>query len=68
LLPAVGEDLDLTWRFEAAGFNHKSLRNLAVQYHLQHLENWIDQDENMILSRNKRQENKFVCTNGLLKL
>lgn len=68
LLPAVGEDLDLTWRFEAAGFNHKSLRNLAVQYHLQHLENWIDQDENMILYRNKRQENKFVCTNGLLKL
>jgi GT2 family glycosyltransferase len=67
-LPAVGEDLDLTWRFEAAGFKHISLRNLAVQYHLQHHENWIDQEENMNLYRNKLQENKFVCENGLLKI
>jgi GT2 family glycosyltransferase len=67
-LPAVGEDLDLTWRFEAAGFKHKSVRNLAVQYHLQHKENWIDQVKNMDLYRNKQRDNKFVCTNGLIKL
>ena len=67
-LPAVGEDLDLTWRFDAAGFKHQSVRNLAVQYHLQHKENWIDQNENMVLYRNKQRDNKYVCSNGLLKI
>jgi GT2 family glycosyltransferase len=67
-LPAVGEDLDLTWRFDAAGFKHQSVRNLAVQYHLQHKENWIDQVKNMDLYRNKQRDNKFVCTNGLIKI
>jgi len=47
LLPAVGEDYDLTWRFDLAGFKHVSLRNMAVQYHLNHIENWINQEENM---------------------
>jgi GT2 family glycosyltransferase len=67
LLPAVGEDYDLTWRFNAAGFKHKSVRNLAVQYHLQHKENWVQQDENMEICRKKQLENKFVCENGLIK-
>lgn len=66
-LPAVGEDYDLTWRFEAAGFKHKSVRNLAVQYHLQHLENWVNQETNMEICRKKQIENKFVCDNGLIK-
>jgi GT2 family glycosyltransferase len=66
-LPAVGEDHDLTWRFNAAGFKHKSIRNLAVQYHLQHRESWIDQEENMEKCRKKQLENKFVCKNGLKK-
>jgi len=68
LLPAVGEDYDLTWRFDAAGFKHKSVRNLAVQYHLAHIENWVNQEENMIICRKKQLENKFVCKNGLEKL
>ena len=67
LLPAVGEDYDVTWRFTAAGFKHISVRNLAVQYHLQHHENWVDQVENMEICRKKQSENKFVCTNGLVK-
>ena len=67
LLPAVGEDYDLTWRFDAAGFIHKSVRNLAVQYHLQHKENWVQQEENMEICRKKQLENKFVCENGLIK-
>jgi len=28
--PAFGEDRDLSWRFRAAGYQHKSLRNLGV--------------------------------------
>lgn len=66
-LPAVGEDYDLTWRFNKAGFKHFSVRNLAVQYHLQHKENWVDQTENMEICRKKQLENKFVCVNGLNK-
>jgi len=66
-LPAVGEDYDLTWRFDAAGYKHKSLRNLAIQYHLQHQENWVEQKDNMEICRKKKLENNFVCKNGLIK-
>ena len=67
VLPAVGEDYDLTWRFNAAGFTHKSVRNLAVQYHLSHIENWVNQDENMKICRHKQMENNYICRNGLEK-
>jgi len=68
ILPAVGEDDDLTWRFNNAGYKHISVRNLAVQYHLLHIENWINQDENMCICRQKQLDNNFVCKNGLEKL
>lgn len=68
ILPAVGEDYDLNWRFAAAGFKNKSVRNMAVQYHLSHIENWVNQDENMIICKKKQLENKFVCINGILNL
>jgi len=67
ILPAIGEDFDLTWRFTAAGFKYKSVRNLAVQYHLYHPENWVDTEENMKICRKNQLENKFVCENGLHK-
>ena len=67
ILPAVGEDYDLTWRFELAGYKHVSVRSMAIQYHLHHIENWINQDENMEICRNKKNQNRFVCKNGLLK-
>ncbi len=67
-LPAIGEDIDLTWRFERSGYRLRSLRNLAVQYHLCHKENWTDQDENMRLMETKKGKNEFICTNGLNKL
>jgi cellulose synthase/poly-beta-1,6-N-acetylglucosamine synthase-like glycosyltransferase len=65
--PAVGEDYDLTWRFNSAGFIHKSVRNLAVQYHLHHTESWVNQDENLDICRRNQLENKFICKNGLVK-
>ena len=68
LLPAVGEDYDIAWRFKAAGIEMKSVRNLAVQYHLHHQENWVEQTENMDICKQKQLENKFVCSNGLTKL
>jgi len=68
ILPAIGEDFDLTWRFLAAGYHYKSVRNLAVQYHLYHPENWVDTVENMKICSRNQQENKFVCKNGLEKI
>ncbi|WP_133556112.1 glycosyltransferase [Algoriphagus boseongensis] len=66
--PAVGEDIDLHWRFEGLGFKLKSLRNLAVQYHLWHKESWTDQEENMEMMRLNQAKKQFVCKNGIKKL
>lgn len=46
-LPAVGEDTDLFWRFQAAGFQVKSVRNLAqCSINLYHTEIWNDKTQN----------------------
>jgi cellulose synthase/poly-beta-1,6-N-acetylglucosamine synthase-like glycosyltransferase len=67
VLPAIGEDIDLTWRFKGLKYEIYSLRNFAVQYHLHHKENWTDQNENeKIMNRNK-QKKIFVAINGLIK-
>lgn len=66
--PAIGEDIDLAWRFKAAGFKIKSVRNLAVQYHLNHRENWHDQSENEAMMREKQSRNQYICINGISKL
>ncbi len=67
ILPAVGEDEDLTWRFKAAGFKLFSVRNLALQYHLYHTESWINQDENLDKMHDKQLRNEYICKNGLNK-
>lgn len=63
--PAVGEDADITWRFKSAGYHFQSLRNLAVQYHLYHPENWSDQSINLQLMQDKQSRNEYICQNGL---
>jgi GT2 family glycosyltransferase len=68
VMPAIGEDTDLSWRFEAAGFKHKSLRNLAVQYHLWHAESWVNQDDNQKMMLEKQAGNEYICKNGLKKI
>lgn len=67
ILPAIGEDIDLTWRFKGLGYKLFSLRNFAVQYHLHHKENWTDQSENENMMYGKMKENQFVAKNGLVK-
>jgi GT2 family glycosyltransferase len=67
-LPAIGEDIDLVWRFNGLGYQLKSIRNFAVQYHLHHKENWVSQEENIAIMEGKQQMNLFVCENGLQKL
>jgi GT2 family glycosyltransferase len=67
-LPAIGEDIDLTWRFRGLGYPLVSLRNLAVQYHLHHRENWTDQSVNLQLMEKKMGLKEYVCRNGLKKI
>ena len=65
--PAVGEDIDLVWRFEGLGYRLISLRNLAVQYHLFHKECWIEQEENLEIMKRNQKVQRFVCKDGLKK-
>lgn len=68
ILPAFGEDRDLSWRFDGVGYTHKSLRNLAIVYHLFHPMGWTTQEENVEKYLIKKEKNEFVCRNGLQKL
>ena len=67
ILPAIGEDIDLTWRFVEAGYTLFSLRNMAIQYHLYHNENWQNQEINADIMKQKISWNEYVCKNGLIK-
>lgn len=66
-LPAVGEDYDIEWRLLEKGYRIESLRNLAIQYHLYHIENWQDQHENMIYCKAKQNNHETICRNGINK-
>lgn len=67
VLPAIGEDIDLTWRFIGMNYKLYSLRNFAVQYHLHHKENWTDQSENEKKMNENIQKKQFYAKNGLVK-
>ena len=67
-LPAIGEDIDLIWRFQKAGYELGSVRNLAVQYHLCHKENWVDQSQNSKMLKEKQHKGYFRCLNGIEKI
>jgi len=65
LKPAIGEDVDITWRFRMAGFKFRSVRNLAVVYHLYHREIWNDQIENSKMMNKKQKDGHYYCLNGI---
>jgi GT2 family glycosyltransferase len=67
-LPAIGEDIDLAWRFEKAGYQLGSVRSLAIQYHLFHPENWMNQDLNKKMMQEKQRKGFFRCQNGIEKI
>ncbi len=68
VLPAIGEDFDIEWRLPASGCKIVSVRNLAVQYHLYHPENWTDDTQNMNYFNDIKKRNQIVCTNGIRKI
>lgn len=68
--PAIGEDVDINWRFRADGTEVISCRNIANVYHLWHKKGFGSAEgeiNNKILKENFN-KNCFVCINGLEKL
>jgi GT2 family glycosyltransferase len=69
-LPAIGEDVDINWRFRADGTEVISCRNIANVYHLWHKKGFGANEgkiNNKILEKNFAL-NRYVCLNGLKKL
>lgn len=67
--PAIGEDVDINWRFRADGTEVISCRNIANVYHLWHKKGFGASEgeiNNKILKANF-DINRFVCLNGLKK-
>jgi glycosyltransferase involved in cell wall biosynthesis len=67
--PAIGEDVDINWRFRADGTEVISCRNIANVYHLWHKKGFGAAEgaiNNKILKENF-DANRFVCLNGLTK-
>lgn len=68
ILPAIGEDFDIEWRLPQNGCTIVSARNLAIQYHLYHPENWVDDTVNMRYFYSIQEKNQIICKNGIKKL
>jgi GT2 family glycosyltransferase len=64
--PAIGEDIDLVWRFKGLGFRIISIKHFAVQYHLDHPESWVSQEENVALMKYKQSLHLYRCINGIV--
>ncbi len=62
----VGEDSDIEHRLILAGAKLRSLRNLAIQYHLYH-KSTVESDVNLKYLGKVKTRNDFFCENGLVK-
>lgn len=62
----VGEDSDIEYRLLLTGAKLKSLRNLAIQYHLYH-KSTIESDINLKYLKSVKEKKEFFCANGLIK-
>jgi len=68
--PAIGEDVDINWRFRASGIEVISVRNIANVYHMWHKKGFGSDEgkiNNKILS-NTIKNNQYICLNGIEKL
>jgi cellulose synthase/poly-beta-1,6-N-acetylglucosamine synthase-like glycosyltransferase len=66
--PGIGEDTDLEYRLKLISANFKSLRNLAIVYHLNHTKT-IEERKNYDYFHNYvKNSGKYFCKNGLIKI
>ena len=68
--PAIGEDVDINWRFRASGIEVISCRNIANVYHLYHKKGFgaTEGEINNKILNNTIKNNQYICLNGLKKL
>ncbi len=66
---AYGEDLDIEWRLLQTGCHLFSMKFRAIVYHLDHTPNYNNEDQqrSQKLWEQKREANRAVCQNGLVK-
>jgi glycosyltransferase involved in cell wall biosynthesis len=65
--PGFGEDTDIFYRLNLIGVTGKSLRNLAVQYHLWHPPTKVT-GKNSLRFEETKKRNEPRCKNGLIHL
>jgi len=65
--PGLGEDSDVAFRLGLAGASLRSLRNLAVLFHLHHRRTEVG-EENKRLYRRVVSSGEMICRNGIQKL
>lgn len=66
--PGIGEDTDIEHRLRNAGYKIKSVRNLAIQYHIYHPKTKEEYTNLKYFNEEVKQRNDFMCQNGLTKL
>ncbi len=65
--PGLGEDSDIEYRLRLINAKFKSVRNLAVQYHMYHPKT-IEEEMNMKYFKQVKERKEFYCRNGLEKV
>ncbi len=66
--PGVGEDDDIYMRLKKVGYvKIKSIRNRAIQYHLEHARKKLE-NKNHTYFKEKEKQSSYKCKNGLEKL
>lgn len=64
--PGLGEDSDIEFRLRLINVKFKSVRNLAVLYHLYHRKT-IEESENVKYFNAVKERKDYFCKNGLMK-
>lgn len=67
--PTAGEDDDIEWRFRAGGYQFKSMKHKALQYHLFHKFNYAkaESEHNQKIMNEKKKSGNVFCLNGINK-
>lgn len=66
--PGIGEDTDIEHRLRNAGYKIKSVRNLAIQYHIYHPKTKEEYTNLKYFNEQVKVKNDFMCQNGLNKI
>jgi glycosyltransferase involved in cell wall biosynthesis len=66
--PGIGEDSDIEWRLERAGYGIKNIKFLAPLFHLYHPRGYGLSDANVEIYERTKSADQWVCERGLSAL